>query len=229
MFAYIPARGGSKRIPRKNVRPLAGVPVLARVIQTLRQLEFLSGVYVSSDDPEIIAVAEATGARCLGPRAPELSGDGPGFLDLVRDDLPRFIAAENGDDEVLFVLATAALVPPTVFREAHALWQQRQPDIVMSCEKAHPWWAMTQKPDGYWAPITPEKVFFNSQDLPPSLVDAGLFYFFRQPILSRFTSLKIVDRLLPFVVPAKYAVDVDTEEDWDLLEYWYSRLGGAAK
>ena len=95
MFAYIPARGGSKRIPRKNIRPLNGKPVIARVIESLRPLEFLSAIYVSTDDPEIAEVAQASGAKYLKARAPELSNDKAGFMDLIRDDLPHFMKARR--------------------------------------------------------------------------------------------------------------------------------------
>ena len=223
MFAYIPARGGSKRIPRKNLRTLGGEPILARVIQNLRALDFLSAIYVSTDDSEITQIATAAGAQCLEPRSAELSNDAAGFMELIRDDVPRFVR-HNGDEEVLFVLATAALVPPSLFREAFDVWRGEKPDVLMSCEKAFPWWSMTKKADGYWWPLFPEKLFANSQDQVPALDDAGLFYFFRQSVLAKFKSVKMAERLLPFVVPDRFAGDIDTAEDWDLLEYRFSRL-----
>jgi len=228
VFAYIPARGGSKRVPGKNIRLLDGKPVIAHVIQCLRSLEFLSAVYVSTDDVEIAAVAESVGARTLALRTPALSNDTAGFMDLIRCDLPRYISAENGDVEVLFALATAALVPAAIYRDAYAIWQRASPDILMSCETAFPWWAMTQKADGYWVPIFPEKTRINSQDLPPSLIDAGLFYFFRQPVIASFETVKEADRLLPFIVPDRYLGDIDTPEDWLLLEYRHAKLKASA-
>jgi pseudaminic acid cytidylyltransferase len=228
MFAYIPARGGSKRIPRKNIKLLNGKPVIARVIENLRPLEFLSAIYVSTDDPEIAAIAQAGGAKYLGPRAPELSNDKAGFMDLIREDVPNFMQAEGGDEEVLFVLPTAALVPSDIYRQAHAEWKKSNPEILMSCEACFPWWAMTRKPDGFWSPIFPEKVTINSQDLPRSLIDAGLFYFFRQPVMKKFATVKSADRVMPFMVPDDYIGDVDNPEDWGLLEYRLARLEGRA-
>jgi CMP-N-acetylneuraminic acid synthetase len=225
MFAYIPARGGSKRVPGKNVKLLGGKPVLARVIGNLRALDFLSAIYVSTDDRETAKVAEEAGAQCLGFREPALANDISGFMDLIRDDIPRYMAA-RGDDEVLFALSTAALVPPSVFREAWQVWRRKSPDILMSCERAFPWWDMVEKPDGFWAPLYPDKVTVNSQDLPRALVDAGLFYFFRQPRIAEFETVKSADRVLPFVVSDRYLGDIDTPEDWDLLEYRFAKLAG---
>ena len=226
VFAYIPARGGSKRIPRKNIRPLGGVPVIERTVRQLATLTFVSQVFVSTDDPEIRAVAEASGAVCLEPRAPSLSNDDAGFIDLIHNDLPRFSAAAGGGREVLFALATAALVPAASYVAAYAHYRQRRPEVLMSCEQPHvsPFWAMTQKSDGYLAPLFPDKVLINSQNLPRALADAGLFYFFNLDNMKRYRSLKLVDRLLPFEVAPEFSVDVDTPDDWQRLETRFAAL-----
>lgn len=180
-------------------------------------------MHVSTDDPEILEVAEHYGASCLGLRDPALANDIAGFIDLIRLDMPRFCAA-RGDDEVLFSLATAPLVPAHLLRQAHKVYGEERPDVLMSCEPTSPWWAMTQKPDGFWWPLYPDKVLINSQDLPRALVDAGLFYFMHQPTVARYESVKLVPKLRAFEVPARYNGDIDTPDDWDLLEYKYNRL-----
>lgn len=226
MFAYIPARGGSQRVPRKNVKPLGGLPVIAHVIAALKQVPNIDAVHVSSDDPEIAAVAEAHGAECLELRAMHLANSVAGFIDLIREDIPRYCDFRGGDTDVLFVLATAALVPSKIYADAIALFQRERPDILMSCEAyPHPlWWGFRQKPDGFWTPIFPDKVQINSQDLPPALTDSGLFYIFDQTVLSRFPSHKLVDRLLPYEVPQIYRCDIDTPADWERLEWQYERI-----
>lgn len=225
MFAYIPARGGSRRIPLKNIRLLGGRPVIVHVIETLRSLDFITAVHVSTDDPHIAEVAEQAGGTCLGLRPADLSNDKAGFAELIHHDIARF-AEHNRDREVLFALATAALVPATVYADAFRQYTASRPDILMSCEPAHPFWAMVQKPDGFWWPLFPDRVLTNSQDLPKSLVDAGLFYMFHLDTMQRFTSVKLADRLQPYEVSARYTVDVDTPEDWDMLEYKFHKLKG---
>jgi CMP-N-acetylneuraminic acid synthetase len=226
MIAYIPARGGSKRIPRKNIRPVNGTPILARTIANLRKLDFVSRVYVSTDAPEVRDVAEQAGATCLELRDPELSDDKSGFIDLIHHDIGRHSDEAGGDRHVLFVLATACLVPSRIFREAYQVYQENLPDVLMSCEAFHssPFWAMVKKADGFWKPLFPEKVFINSQDLPDSLVDAGLFYFFDLDTMRKFKSVKLVDRLLAFEIAEDYAVDVDTPADWNRLEEKFRKL-----
>src|SRR6188768_2007494 len=90
MLAYIPARGGSKRLPGKNIRPLDGIPVIARVIAALKGCSFISAVCVSTDEPRVANVAHDAGAEVLEPRAAKLADDHASFMDLLRDDLPRF-------------------------------------------------------------------------------------------------------------------------------------------
>ena len=229
MFAYIPARGGSKRVPGKNVRPLGGKPVIAHVIETLRRLEFISTVHVSTDDPEIAALAESHGAVCLELRDPGLASDAPGFTDLMRYDIPRYSEANGGDRDVLFALATAALVPEAIYRDAHARFIERRPEILMACEpyKVSPYWALVPKGDGYLKPLFPEMVRINSQDLPEALTDAGLFYMFDLDEAVRHDSHKDMERLLPYLVPEDYCADVDRPEDWALLEHKFAKLNEA--
>jgi N-acylneuraminate cytidylyltransferase len=229
MFVYIPARGGSQRLPRKNIRRLGGKPVLAHVIDNLKALPFVSRIHVSTDDPEIAVIAEERGAQCLGLRDSRLADSQSGFTDLIRDDIPRYIAANGGDAEVLFVLATAALVPPEIYRDAHEVYRAERPEILMSCEtySEPPWWALQQKPDGFWYPMFPDKVSVNSQDLPPAITDSGLFYFFDQEVMRRYDCHKLADRLKAYVVPHRYRCDINDEEDWERLEWKFGRLQNA--
>jgi pseudaminic acid cytidylyltransferase len=226
LFAYIPARGGSKRIPGKNIKDLGGLPILARVVETLKTLDFLSGVYVSTDDSNVREVAERSGAISLEPRSSLLSDDKAGFIDLMHHDLDRFAENNGSEREVLFVLATAALVPAKIYTEAHNVYREKKPDILMSCESFNspPWWALTLDADGNWKPAFPEWILTNSQDLPPAVTDAGLFYFLNIDRMKRFDSHKTVNRMEAFTVPHQYSVDVDTTKDWEILEQKFEQL-----
>ena len=133
MIAYIPARGGSKRIPRKNIKHINGKPVIAYTIQNLIKLDFIDKVYVSTDDIEILDIAESFGAVCLELRSSNLANDSAGFIDLIKNDLNRFCEDSNSE-EVLFVLATAALVPSSIYFEAYKKYTSAKPEVLMSCE-----------------------------------------------------------------------------------------------
>lgn len=225
MFAYVPARGGSKRVPRKNIADLGGKPLLGHVIDSLKELDFLSGVYVSTDDLEIAEVAAAHGAETLELRAEGLSGDKAGFGDLIRDDLPRFCKAA-GESDVLFMLATAALVPSSVLRNAYEAFLTKRPEILMASEvvRQSPYWAFHPKSDGFWEPLFPEYVLVNSQNLPTALTDAGLFYLLDAEAMRQYSCHKLAKKLLPFPVDRSYSVDVDTPEDFEELRHKFQEL-----
>ncbi len=226
MIAYIPARGGSKRIHRKNIKKLDGKPIIAHVIENTRKLDFISKVCVSTDDIEIKDIAESFGAETLALRSLELSDDSSGFIDLIHKDIPRFSELNNHDKEILFVSATAALVTPFIFREAYSIYMKERPEVLMGCIEmpVTAFFAMVQKKDGYWKPLFPEKVFSNTQDLPKTLVDSGLFHFFNLGTMKNYKSLKLVDRLYAYQIDYWHTVDVDTPEDWSILEEKYVRL-----
>jgi pseudaminic acid cytidylyltransferase len=225
MFAYIPARGGSKRVPRKNIKPLGGTPIIVRTIGNLLNAKRIRDVYVSTDDPEIRIAAEQAGAQCLAPRAPELADDETGFAELIHRDIPRYADACGGRD-VFLVLPTAALVPADVYDAAAEIFLAERPNVLMSAMPypVSPLWALCKKDDGHWEPILPEYCFTASKDLPTTMADAGLFYGFNVDVMQKHDSLKVVDRLQLFPVSQRYAVDVDEPEDWEALEDKYALL-----
>jgi CMP-N-acetylneuraminic acid synthetase len=217
MIAYIPARGGSKRIPRKNIKPLAGRPSIGHVIENIKQLEFIEDIYVSTDDMEIQQVAVSFGAMTMGLRSPRLCSDKVGFMQLIQEDIPRFI---REDKDVLFALATACLVPAPVYREAFRLYKKNKPQLLMAAMgyQSSPFKALVQKEDGCWRYLFPKESALMSQDMPQTRVDAGLFYFFNTDDIKGLDSFQSIDRLGVYDVPAAYAVDVDTDDDWQILE-----------
>ncbi|NKB55247.1 MAG: NTP transferase domain-containing protein [Alphaproteobacteria bacterium] len=225
MIGYIPARGGSKRIPGKNIRELGGKPILAYAIAALAVTDGVREVFVSSDDAEIGSIAERYGAKWLGPRPAELSDDKSGFIDLMHHDVPRHCDAADGAETVIFALATAALLTPELLNRAVDTWRRSQVDILMSVLEIGKscYWALLPRGDGMLEPMFPEMVRVNSQDLPKAYTDAGQFYIFKPDVMQRFSSHKDVDRLLPFEIPAESAVDIDTDRDWDLLEFQFAR------
>ena len=145
MFAYIPARGGSKRLPGKNIRELGGEPVIGHVLRNLAGLSFISNVHVSTDDKQIRGIAESYGAVCLEPRERTLANEKSGFADLISGDLPRYVEYNDGDEEVLFLLTTAPM-PPQILHEAYEIYVDRNPEILMSCESYQEpiWWALAK-------------------------------------------------------------------------------------
>jgi N-acylneuraminate cytidylyltransferase len=231
VLAYIPARGGSKRVPRKNVKLLAGKPVLGRVIESIRASGLAKAVVVSTDDDAIKAVAVSAGAVVLDLREARLSADDTTLMSLLKEDVPRHLTALDFDPAkttVLFALATAALVDAAVYRDAHATFIARNASVLAATTgfSHSPYRALAETPAGDWKPLFPEKLLTFSQGLPKTQVDAGLFYFLDFAAMSREPGhwFNVQKGLACHPVPPSMAVDVDTPEDWAELEHKYRAL-----
>jgi pseudaminic acid cytidylyltransferase len=226
IIAYIPARGGSSRIPRKNVRLLGDRPVLAHVIEAIRTSGVAEAVCVSTDDQEIRNLAESSGAIVLEPRSKRLSGDRATFMDLLRQDVPRYVehfGIPPRQAGILFALATAALVGPETYRDSRALFHRTGTAILAATRRCSPspFCALIQTGSG-WKPLFPGKLLERSQDLPDAQVDAGLFYYLDFIPMVRHKGHWFTRKgLVCYPAPAAAAVDVDTPEDWEELEQKY--------
>jgi CMP-N-acetylneuraminic acid synthetase len=225
VIAYIPARGGSKRIPRKNMLPLGGKPVIEHVIAAVNKLPFVSAVCVSSDDGEILSTAAEAGAVTLEPRASHLSNDYAPLAQLLKEDVGRFLdhaGVSGAEATVLFVLPTAALVPPALFERAYQRYREMNAAILIATKSypSSPFRALVRRDDGSWAPLFPEMLPRRTQDMPAAEVDSGLFYVINYQTLSRHEGhwFTVPSGLECFSVPDSVALDVDTMEDWAELE-----------
>ena len=225
LLAYIPARGGSKRVVRKNIRELEGVPVLARVLRTLRQLDFIHTACVSTDDSEIAAIAEKEGALTLALRAANLSDDQTAVVDLLKNDVPRFISAcglSEVSAQVLVILPTAALLRAETLREAYQQFLGSSSALFASLSELDfsPARSLERDANGLYHPFAPTRLMQRSQDLPPAVIDAGQFYFMHYAAMQSHQGhwFTLPGGIAGMVLAPQEAIDVDTEEDWLNLE-----------
>lgn len=215
--AVIPARGGSKRIPRKNVRLFRGKPLIGWPILAALESECFDRVIVSTDDPEIGEIAEKHGAEVPFLRPSNLADDFVG----TRAVIVHAIEALGGIgklDVVASIYPTAALVQPA--------------DICNAMESLGPETDMVVSVAAYQSPIQralildeqdllsrlhPEYSNTRTQDLPHCYYDAGQFYIGRS---ARWcdTTLSTVSGSRPYILPVTRAVDIDDDEDWKLAE-----------
>lgn len=231
--AYIPARAGSKRLPGKNTKPLGGVSVLERVVHTLKGLRFLSHIYVSTDSPTTAELAQRAGAEPLALRKPELASDDATFMDLLKDDLPRYLTQAGlspADANVLFVLPTAALLTEQVLLQAHQVYTQIGAPLLVAVQQYQisPYRALTMRSDGRVSAAFPQEINQRVQDMAPAFHDAGLFYFLNYQRIVEFGRnwFTLPEGIATFKVPTELAVDVDTLQDWEVLEEKFRALNG---
>lgn len=218
--AIIPARGGSKRVPRKNVRPFLGVPLVQRTIQTLVRAEIFDRVVVTTDDDEIAAVAEGAGAEVPFRRPAELADDLTPTVPVILDALRRIGALEGQEaGEICVVYPAAVAVTATDLTGSRDQLHLTGVDTVMSATTyaAPILRSWRQLPDGTAEMIWPEHRNTRSQDLEPAYHDAGQFYWWASATAGKLERGEPVTTGL-YLLPRWRVHDIDTEEDWIVAE-----------
>jgi N-acylneuraminate cytidylyltransferase len=220
--AIIPARGGSKRIPRKNLALFDGVPMIVRSIRTALDSGLFDQVVVSTDDAEIADVARAHGAQVPFMRPAALADDFTGTAAVIVHALQQL----PGFDYACCVYATAPLLQERYLRQGIELLEQR-PDKSFTfsvCGFGFPVQrALTLDAQGALTALYPEFRNTRSQDLSEAFQDAGQFYWGRSDAWLRGEVL-YSPASLPVFLPRHLVQDIDTLEDWKRAEYLYAAL-----
>jgi pseudaminic acid cytidylyltransferase len=226
--SVIPARGGSKRIPRKNVQPFLGDPLIVRTLQVVQASGAFDRVVVSTDDNEVAALARDAGAEVPFRRPAELSDDHTGTRPVIQHAIREL---ERHQDRplglVCCVYATAVFATPTSLVEARSLLLDSGVSFVFTATTfpAPIQRALRRLPDGSCEMFQPEHLLTRSQDLEEAYHDAGQFYWgTREAWLSNEPTFGRSSRL--FVLPRWRVQDIDTPEDWHRAELMLRAAGG---
>lgn len=214
-IAVIPARGGSKRIPRKNIRPFCGKPMIAWSIDAAKEFGEFAHVLVSTDDPEIAEIAVALGAEVPFMRPAVLANDHAGTTEVIAH--ATLWARQQGwpVSAVCCIYATAPFVAVGDIRHGLQELNAGSWDYTFSATDfpAPIFRAFKQRPDGGVEMFFPEHFLTRSQDLPAALHDAAQFYWGRPS--SWIEGRRIFGpRSVPIQVPRWRVQDIDNEEDW---------------
>lgn len=222
--AIIPARGGSKRIPRKNLKPFDGVPMIARSIKTALDSGLFAQVVVSTDDEDIAELARACGAQVPFMRPAALADDFTGTAAVIAHALQAL--PKQDFDFACCIYATAPLLQIRFLQQGLALLEQH-PDKSFAfsvCDFAFPVQrALTLDDYGALTALYPQFSQTRSQDLPPAYQDAGQFYWGRRSAWLQGEVLYSTQSL-PVILPRYLVQDIDTPEDWKRAEYLYAAL-----
>ena len=223
--AMIPARGGSKRIPHKNIREFCGRPMMSWPLDTIRETELFDEIVVSTDSEEVARVAAVCGASVPVLRASDLSGDHTPMRDVLIDTVQMVEAHYNKRVTVLCcVYATAVLLRPEDLVASRALLgsDPNRSFVFSAVTYPHPIQrALRRLPDGGVELFSPEYQFKRSQDLEEAIHDAGQFYWGRRDaILNRSSMFSPNSRA--YVLPRSRAQDIDTVEDLEVAEQLFT-------
>lgn len=224
-LAVIPARGGSKRIPRKNIKLFGGKPMIAWSIDVALQSGCFDRVLVSTDDPEIAQVAQAHGAEVPFVRPPELSDDHTGTIPVIAHATQWLTDHGTLASQVCCIYATAPFVQAQDLQRGLAMLQSSGADYAFSVTSyAFPIQrAVRITPDQRVEMFQPDQFNIRSQDLEEAWHDAGQFYWgqaaawlAQKPL---FTQQATGVRL-----PRHRVQDIDTPEDWNRAEWMFKAL-----
>lgn len=223
--AVIPARGGSKRIPRKNIKAFCGKPMIAWSIEAAAASGCFDAVVVSTDDAEIAEVAKSYGASVPFVRPPELSDDHTGTIPVIAHAVQRFVAAGQRPDAVCCLYATAPFVTADDIRTGLQVMEEEGVDYAFSVTSyAFPIQrAIRFSKHGRVEMFQPEHFNTRSQDLEEAYHDAGQFYWGRASAWLAGTPLFGMGSA-PVVLPRHRVQDIDTAEDWLRAEWMFKAL-----
>ena len=219
--AIIPARGGSKRIPRKNIKFFYGKPLIAYSIQVALESKLFDKVLVTTDDEEIEAIAKSYGADVPFIRPKELSDDFTGTGDVIAHALEYLQSQGEKYDLVCTIYATAPLLQAKYLIEGYNALQNSKAIHAFSATSMPFPIQRTFKlnEEGRCEMFSPEHYMTRSQDLEEAYQDAGQFYWSKVGETSN--ELMFGKDSIPVILPRHLVQDIDTLEDWKRSEIMY--------
>ena len=223
-IAIIPARGGSKRIPRKNIKEFCGKPILAYSVEAALQTNLFDEVMVSTGDAEIAGVAKKYGAAVPFLRSEKTANDFAILKDVLNEVLGEYAGRGRTFDEVCCILPTAPLIDALDIVRAHEVLEKEQCVSVVPVVKYSYTIFRSLKIDGgrllmNWSENYPKR----SQDLPEAYHDAGLFYWYSRKYFEEKTAGFGADAC-PYILDEEKVQDIDTPDDWRMAEVKYKMI-----
>ena len=224
MIAIIPARGGSKGLPGKNIKLLNGKPLIAYTIEAAKQSENVSRVIVNTDDAEISKVALDYGAEVPFVRPSELASDAAKSIDVLLHTLAWLKKNEDLQiDEIIVLQPTSPLRTTQHIDEAIKMYLEKKADSVISyCQEEHSvFWHKFITDEGKFEDIFNGDYLKNRQEIRPTFYPNGAIYIIKTKLLleKKYYS----ENAYAFLMDKKSSVDIDTMEDFEFAEWLYKK------
>lgn len=226
-IAILPARGGSKRIPDKNIRNFCGKPMIAHALEAARQSGAFDRIHVSTDSARIAEVAAGLGFPPAFPRPAALADDHTPIMPVLRHTLEEYARRGETFDVAVLVMACAPLIESDDLSDAIAFFEHHddaRPVLAVTPYPAPVEWAFDRREDGSLIPVQPGMFAVRSQDLGEKYFDAGLFCVFSTQQILDSEGAGDDSGFLGYVIPRRRAVDIDDMDSLELAEaLWRAR------
>ena len=223
-IAVITARGGSKRIPRKNIKEFCGKPIIAYSIEAALKSGVFDTVMVSTDDEEIAEISRKYGAEVPFLRSEATSNDYAATADVLLEVIEEYKKRGEEFEILSCIYPTAPFITPERLKEADKAFRDGDADnLIPVVDFSYPPQRAMHVVDGYLEAVYPQYLNSRSQDLEKHYHDAGQFYFTR---VERFEVNKhlMKGKIMPFLLSELEVQDIDNETDWELAELKYKLL-----
>lgn len=223
-IAIIPARGGSKRIPRKNIKDFLGKPIIAYSIEAALESNVFDEVMVSTDDKEIAEIAKKYGASVPFFRSPELSNDMAMTAPVLLEVLNEYKKLAQEFDYGCCIYPCAPFINPQKIKEGIELLKDKNADSAIPVVQfSYPIQRALKIEDDKLSMILPENMNVRSQDLMPAFHDIGQYYWFK---IESFLINPVLfsKNTVPIITSESEVQDIDTLEDWKIAEMKYRIL-----
>lgn len=221
MLALIPARGGSKGLPGKNIKNLLGKPMIAYSVEAALDASSIDRVIVSTDCPDIAAIAVEYGAECPSLRPSHLATDNALAIDTYTHALNEFAM---GSEEIVVLLPTAPLRTAIDINSAVALFREKAADSVISFTEEHHPVSWHRQLDSDGRVVYEDQPLSNRQDNKTTYYPNGSLFVFTKDIL--MSGKYYSNNTYAYTMPRNRSVDVDTQEDFEYVEYLLGKVDG---
>lgn len=222
-LAMITARGGSKRIPRKNIKEFCGKPILAYSIEAARSSGAFNEVMVSTDDPEIAGIAVKYGASVPFFRSEATANDYASTDDVIMEVLKTYEDRGEHFDNFCCIYPTAPFVTGERLKQAMELLADSDSVMPVVPFSYPPQRGLLISEEGFLKRQFPEYALARSQDLQKIYHDCGQFYACRTDVFLKERTTDVKGQV-PLVLTEMEVQDIDTLEDWEIAEIKYRRL-----
>lgn len=225
-LAIITARGGSKRIPKKNIKEFCGKPIIAYSIEAALASDLFETVMVSTDSDEIAEISKMYGAEVPFMRSGATSNDLADTTDVLKEVLNEYKKREQSFDAFCCIYPTAPFITPEKLKRSFELLQAEDVyNVIPMVPFSFPPQRGMVMVGKYIKPAYPEHINKRSQDLEVILHDCGQFYWCKTAAFLKNPDL-LADHTIPFIVPETEVQDIDNESDWILAEMKYKYMKG---